>query len=152
MLAIISSNDDYKHIKKCINSPINTRSSQIKKTTNSKFSIFPCGFKTTSNDQLKFLLQEKKNSHNSSKLCLWGHVSYRMQSCAHDRYKEAIVEVVQELGAYQGMSDLDHSIAELQRVHEQSQWRHTHPVFLPQGMPVISLDIDLPWQRRVKST
>lgn len=59
-------------------------------------------------------VQEKKNSHNSSKLCLLSYVSYRVQSCAHNRYKKAIVEVVQELGAYQGMSDLDHSIAELQ--------------------------------------
>lgn len=42
-----------------------------------------------------------------------------MQCRAHDRYKEAIVEVVQELGADQGMSNLHHSVAELQRVHEQ---------------------------------
>lgn len=42
-----------------------------------------------------------------------------MQSRTHDRYKKAIVEVVQELGADQRMSNLHHSVAELQRVHEQ---------------------------------
>lgn len=45
--------------------------------------------------------------------------SYLMQSRTHDRYKKAIVEVVQELGADQRMSNLYHSVAELQRVHEQ---------------------------------
>lgn len=42
-----------------------------------------------------------------------------MQRWAHDRYEEAVVEVVQELGANQGVSNLHHSVAELQRVHEQ---------------------------------
>lgn len=37
-----------------------------------------------------------------------------MQHWTHDWYKESIVEVVQELRAYQGMSNLHHSVAELQ--------------------------------------
>lgn len=74
-----------------------------------------------------------------------------MQRRAHDRYKETIVEVVQELGAHQGMSDLHHGIAELQRVHEQHERRHTHPVLPPQGMPVVSSHLDLPGQRGVQS-
>lgn len=44
-----------------------------------------------------------------------------MQGRAHDRYEESVVEVVQELGADQGMSNLHHSVAELQRVHEQHE-------------------------------
>lgn len=44
-----------------------------------------------------------------------------MQRRTHNRYEEAIVEVVQELGADQGMSNLHHSVAELQRVHEQHE-------------------------------
>lgn len=47
--------------------------------------------------------------------------SYLMQRGAHDRYEEAVVEVVQELGADQGMSNLHHGVAELQRVHEQNE-------------------------------
>lgn len=42
------------------------------------------------------------------------YYSYRMQSWTHDRYKKAIVEVVQELGAYQWVCNLDHCIAKLQ--------------------------------------
>lgn len=44
-----------------------------------------------------------------------------MQRGAHDRYEETVVEVVQELAADQGMSDLHHSITELQRVHEKHE-------------------------------
>lgn len=44
-----------------------------------------------------------------------------MQGGTHDGYKEAVVEVVQKLGADQGMSDLHHCIAELKRIHEQHE-------------------------------
>lgn len=61
------------------------------------------------------------------------------------------MEVVQELGADQGMSNLHHSVAELERVHEQHERRHNHPVLPTQGVPVVSSDLDLPGQRGVES-
>lgn len=61
------------------------------------------------------------------------------------------MEVVQELGADQGMSNLHHSVAELERVHEQHERRHDHPVLPTQGVPVVSPDLDLPGQRGVES-
>lgn len=74
-----------------------------------------------------------------------------MQGGAHHRYKESIVEVVQELAPDQGMSDLHHGVAELQRVHEQYERRHAHPVLPPQGVPVVSSNLDLPGQGGVES-
>lgn len=74
-----------------------------------------------------------------------------MQCGAHDGYEEAIVDVVQELGTDQGMSNLHHSVAEFQRVHEQHERRHAHPVLPTQGMPVVSSDLNLPGQRGVES-
>lgn len=74
-----------------------------------------------------------------------------MQRGAHDGHKEAIVEVVQELVADQGMSNLHHSVAELQRVHEQHERRHAYPVLPPQRVPVISSNLNLPGQGRVES-
>ena len=56
----------------------------------------------------------------SGKIC-HSSLSYLMQGGTHDGYKEAVVEVVQKLGADQGMRDLHHSIAELKRVHEQHE-------------------------------
>lgn len=73
-----------------------------------------------------------------------------MQGRTHDGYEEAVVEVVQELGADEGMSHLHHGVAELQRVHEQHQRRDAHPVLPPQGVPVVPSDLDLPGQRRVE--
>lgn len=74
-----------------------------------------------------------------------------MQGGTHDGYEEAVVEVVQKLGADQGMRDLHHSVAELQRVHEEHERRHAHPVLPPQRVPVVASDLDLPRQRRVQS-
>lgn len=78
--------------------------------------------------------------------------SHLVQRGAHHRYKEAIVEVVQELGADQRMGNLHHRVAELQRVHEQHERRHANPILTSQSVPVISSDLDLSGQRRVEGT
>lgn len=74
-----------------------------------------------------------------------------MQGGANDRYKEAVVKIIQKLWADQGMGDLHHGVAELERVHEEHEWRHAHPVLPPKGMPVISSNFYLPRQRGIKS-
>lgn len=73
-----------------------------------------------------------------------------MQGGSHDRDQEAVVEVTQKLGANHGVSDLHHGVAEFQRVHEEHEGRHAHPVLPPQGMPVVSSNFNLPGQRGVE--
>lgn len=73
-----------------------------------------------------------------------------MEGGAHDWYEEAVVEVVQKLGTDCRMCDLHHGVAELKRVHKEHEWRHTHPVLSPQGVPVVPANFNLSGQRGVE--
>lgn len=74
-----------------------------------------------------------------------------MQGGSHYRNQEAVVNVVKQLPSHQRVCHLHHSIAELQRIHEEDQRGHAQPVLPPQRVPVVTPHLDLPRQRGVQS-
>ena len=62
------------------------------------------------------------------------------------------MNVVDQLATDQGVSHLDDSVTELQRVHEEHQRGHAHPVLPAQSVPVIPPYLYLPRQGGVEST